>query len=215
MKWSYLIIGVLSCSLLWAVVEVRRVDRTYSHLIESSSRELQLIQRLTANSNRRHILLYHAGHATQLEERRDALQKMATLSKLNTQIFDSLIQLTETNPNQGKLIQQAIESRKKYNAAIAQYVAIINESKSPVTDFPRDENLNELFEDYQHRINAMYLSKNENVLSSSAELTGETSRRSFWILAFSALPLVLITVIIVASIWLIRSVLAPFSRDPR
>ncbi|MBS1558199.1 MAG: hypothetical protein JST69_05670 [Bacteroidetes bacterium] len=210
MKWIYSTGIVFLISIIWLVYQVNVMDSKYSRLINEGSSHLQLIQRLSANSNRGRIILFHAAHCQDTTERKKLILGIRAITQTNSSILDSLYKTNSSLPEQALAVNEAIEIRKKYNQKADEYIRKINLSDKPLIDYSLDEQMEAAFTEYQNSINRLFFTKNGYIQSMNNQLTTETQIKSVLISGFASLPFVIIILLIGILLVEARTLLSTF-----
>lgn len=206
MKWIYLTISVLVVSIALLIYELKNLDRQYTKLIEDGTSQLNIVQRLTFNSNRRHILLFYIAHNDDTVARRRLIEKRDSLQKENDSIFHVLVKNDQLLPAQGQIIADVNTARQNYLAVTHTYLARILSSQQPYIDRQADEQLDFLFLEYQKKISELYAQKKNSVLILSDLVTSKMERKSIWITLFSISPFLIIAILFAILIGLLQYV---------
>jgi len=206
-KWIYPVISVLVISVALLVYEINRLDDQYTELIESETTQLKMVQQLTFNSNRRHILLFYIAHCEDSVQIRKMEIERGILIKENDSIFNTLVKINSANPDQIQIIKDAVEARRVYNLKSQEYQAKIETSSKPFLSYEMSRDLDNLFTTYQNSINELYNEKNKHVLIRSNSYTSAVEQRSLWISLFSVSPFLIFGVLLIVLLFLLRFVL--------
>jgi len=213
MKWIYFTLTVFSVSIVWLLLEINWLDSRYSRLIEDGALQHRLIQRLTFNSNQKHILLFFFFYSNDTTERKLLISKMSKLGELNTRIYDSLLKINSVYPEQVTAISNVIASRKTYNTKEQEYLQLITTSAQPFADFNKAEKLDAAFFNYQKEVNELFVKKNSQVLLISDQFTSATEKKLLFILTFSVLPIGLLALVIFLLVYLIRQIFFSYPKE--
>lgn len=188
-KWNHILIVILLAGGGWLVFEMDRLDEEYNRLLGEGVHELKIIGHMSYNSNRRHNLFY-----SMMRERNPALFKKQVeewqeLKKVNTSYFDTIMSLNLDIDSHLELITKTQEERSRYNEFCEQQLEfhIANLNSKPEIDFER---FDQLFENYQEKINELFLTKHRVMKSSSDNLAVKVESRIRNILLFVFSPLI-------------------------
>lgn len=204
MKWIYLTISVLVVSIALLIYELKSLDSQYTKLIEDGTSQLNLVHRLTFNSNRRHILLFYIAHNNDTIARRRLIGERDSLQKENDSIFHILVKNDPLLPAQGQLIANVNTARQNYLAVTQKYLTRILSSQQPFINKRADEQLDLLFLEYQNKISELYAQKKNSVLTISDLVTSKMEKKSAWITLFSISPFLIIAILFAILIGLLR-----------
>jgi|GEM_PF-3824334 len=213
MKWLLVIASVFLVSILILFYEVRSLDRKYSTLITQGTTQLGLVQRISFNSNRRHMLFYQSVHGPDSLERRRLLGELDSLGRKNTELFDSLVLTNADFPDHLKIIEKAKMARKKYGDQEMTYLNLIRHAEQKIAQTDLDRELDNNFLVYQRHINDLFHFKNKDVVDFSDQFTEETKLNSAAVLVFSALPFAVLAILVVFVVILLRQVVYHFNSN--
>jgi hypothetical protein len=204
MKWIYLTITILVISIGLLFYELRNLDSQYTELIEDGTTQLKMVQRLTSNSNRRHILLFYIAHSSDTLDRNKLIKERDGLLKENDSIFNSLVKIESSIPSQNEIVASVVAARQSYAIKTQAYLSQILNSKPPYIDGKADKELDHYFLEYQKKIDELYALKHKSVLTISDLFTTNMERKSFWISLFSFSPFLVIGALFAILILLLR-----------
>ncbi len=187
-RWNYVLIAILVLGGGWLVYEIDRLDREYNSLLNDGIHELKMIEHMSYNSNRRHNLFYSIMREKDASKLQKEVEEWKRLKTINTYFFDTILNLNHESESH-QLVREAQEVRKSYNDYCDRQLEKItsNQNADQEMDF---EKFDLLFEQYQEKVNDLFLAKHRIMKSSSENLATKVDSRIRNILLFVFSPVI-------------------------